>query len=140
VAYERFGDARSRGARAEELLPWLDEAAGLYQQALEHFPPDAVDELAVAHNQLGNIYGDAGDLDRSLSHSREAIRYQEAQGNPYGASLTRRNVAVHLAQAGRRADALEYARAALRGFESYGERAAAEIEKTRRLIADIEGL
>ena len=37
------------------------------------------------------------------------------------------------------ADALEYAEAALRGFESYGERAAKDIEDTRRLIAKIRG-
>jgi hypothetical protein len=36
------------------------------------------------------------------------------------------------------ADAREYTRAALRDFESYGDRAAAEIEGTRRLLAQIE--
>jgi len=34
---------------------------------------------------------------------------------------------------------LEYAEAALRGYESFGERAAEEIEKTRGLIAEIRG-
>ena len=41
--------------------------------------------------------------------------------------------------AGRRADALEYAEAALRGFESYGAGAAEEITEARRLIAAIRG-
>jgi len=36
-------------------------------------------------------------------------------------------------------DALEYAEAAWRDFESYGEKAAAEIERTRELIAMIRG-
>jgi len=93
---------------------------------------------AVAENQLGNIYGDAGDLNRALPHYRESIRLEEARGNLFGAALTRFNVAVHLARAGRFTDAREYARAALRNFETFGPRAAAEIEETRQLLAQIE--
>jgi TPR repeat protein len=134
VVYERFKDARARKAGTDELLRHLNEAAGFYHQALELTPPDAVHELAVAHNALGAIYGDAGDLDRALPHYRDSIRYEEAQGNLYGASQTRFNVAVDLAGAGRLQDALAYAEAALRGFESYGESAAEMIQRTRGLI------
>jgi tetratricopeptide (TPR) repeat protein len=134
VAKERFKDARARKAGADELLRHLNEAAGFYHQQLELTPPDAVHELAVAHNALGAIYGDAGDLDRALPHYRDSIRYEEAQGNLYGASQTRFNVAVDLAGAGRLQDALAYAEAALRGFESYGESAAEMIQRTRGLI------
>jgi tetratricopeptide (TPR) repeat protein len=52
----------------------------------------AVDGLAVAHNALGAIYGDTGDLDRALSHFREAIRYFETAGNIYHAARARFNV------------------------------------------------
>jgi tetratricopeptide (TPR) repeat protein len=97
-----------------------------------------VDDLAVTHNQLGNIYDDAGDLDRALLHYREAIRYEEMQGNLYGAALTRSNVAIAFATAGRLADAREYAYAALRNYQTYGDRAAEEIQKTQKLIAKIE--
>jgi tetratricopeptide (TPR) repeat protein len=97
-----------------------------------------VDDLAVAHNALGNIYGDAGDLDRALPHYREAIRHQEAAGALYNAASTRFNVAVTLAQAGRLAEAREYAYAALRNFQTYGDRAADEIQETQELIAQIE--
>ncbi len=76
--------------------------------------------------------------DRALVHSRNAIRYREKQGNVYGASRTRFNVAVALDDASRPQDALEYARAALHGFESYGESAADDIQKTRQLIEKIE--
>ncbi len=62
------------------------------------------------------------------------------QDDLYGAGQTRFNVAVTLAQAGRFADAREYAYAALRNYETFGERAMKEIEETRRLIAWIEGL
>jgi hypothetical protein len=74
-----------------------------------------------------------------VRHYRESIQLKEKAGNLYGAAQTRFNVAITLAGAGRRADALEYAEAALRGFESYGERAGEETERTRRLIAEIRG-
>ncbi|HEX5720183.1 MAG TPA: CHAT domain-containing protein [Thermoanaerobaculia bacterium] len=139
VAYARFLDARTAERPEEELLLHLNEAVRRYQEALELLPVDAVDDLAVAHNQLGAIFGDAGHLDRSVQHFREAIHHAEAQGDLYGAAMTRFNVALTLLRAGRRADALEYAEAALRGFEPYEAGAANEIEKTRGLIAYIRG-
>ena len=61
-----FNDAKKEGKTEEELLKHLNAAADYYQQALALLPPDAVDDLAVTHNQLGNIYNDAGDLERAL--------------------------------------------------------------------------
>jgi tetratricopeptide (TPR) repeat protein len=139
VAWEHFREARTAGQPVEELLRHLNEAVRLYHGALDLLPADAVNDLAVTHNQLGAIYGDAGDLDRAVQHFRESIHYEETQGNLYGAAQTRFNVAIALLNAGRGADALEYAEAALRGFESYGERAGAEIERTRGWIAAIRG-
>ncbi|MEM8932688.1 MAG: tetratricopeptide repeat protein [Acidobacteriota bacterium] len=92
----------------------------------------------MANNQLGLIYSSAGHTDRAVAHYRESIRYHEAQGDVYGASQARFNVAVTLAQAGRLHDALEYARAALRGFESFGEREADWIQRTRQVIEAVE--
>jgi hypothetical protein len=74
-----------------------------------------------------------------VQHSRESIQQFEQAGDLFHAAQARFNVALAFSAAGRRADALEYAEAALRGFESYGERAAAEIEKARGLIAKIRG-
>ena len=139
VAYERFLDARTADRPEEELLRYLNEAVRRYQEALDLLPADAVNDLAVTHNQLGTIFHSAGDLDRAAHHYRESIRYEEAQGNLYGAAQTRFNVAIALYIAGRRADAVEYAEAALRGFEPYGAGAAEDIEDTRRLIAEIRG-
>ena len=138
VAYERFLEARAGNKPEEELLRHLNDAVGFYHQALDMSPSNAIDQLAVKHNQLGLIYNDAGDLDRALPHYREAIRYHEGAGNLYAAAQTRFNVAVALAQAGRLADAREYACAALRNYQTYGDRAAAEIQETQELIADIE--
>jgi tetratricopeptide (TPR) repeat protein len=138
VAYERFQEARAAGRPEAELLVQLKAALAAHNQALALLPPDAVDDLAVTHNQLGNIYDEAGDLDRALPHWREAIRFNEMQDNFYGAAQTRFNIALALAQAGRLEDARAYALAALRNYETYGPAAAAEVERTRGLLADIE--
>ena len=140
VAYERFLEAQAAKQPEEELLRHLNDAARFYHQALDLLPPNAVDDLAVTHNQLGLIYKDAGDLDRALTHYRESIRYGEAAGNFYEAANTRFNVALALRDAGRLADAWEYAHAALRNYQSYEGRAAEEERKTEGLIAEIEGL
>ncbi len=139
VAFERFRETRAAGRPAEEILRHLNEAVRLYQEALLLFPRDAVNDVAVAHYQLGLIYGSAGNPDRAVQHYREAVQRFEQAGDLLKAARTRLNVAIALSNAGRRADGLEYAEAALRGFESFGERAAAEIEKTRGLIAEIRG-
>jgi len=130
-------------------MPWIagtfwelpepsSAAAGVYHEALDLDPPDALEDLATDHSQLGNIYADAGDLDRALHHWREAIRYRETAGGTFGAGQTRFNVGVTLARAGRFAEALLYAEAALRDFEPFGDRAAADIQQTQQLIARIQ--
>jgi tetratricopeptide (TPR) repeat protein len=139
VACVRFREARIAGRPQEELLRHLNEAARRYHEALDLLPADAINDLAAIHHQLGSVYGDAGDLNRAMQHNRESILLKEWSGNPYSAAQTRFNVSLALYNAGRRADALEYAEAALRGFESFGERAGAEIEKTRGLLAKIRG-
>jgi tetratricopeptide (TPR) repeat protein len=139
VALERFKEARAANQPEEEQLRHLNAAAGYYHQDLELLPPDAVDDLAVAHNGLGSTYRNAGDLERALPHYREAIRYFEAAGDLYNAANARFNVALALSDAGRLVDAREYAHAALRNFQHYyGGRAAEDIRKTQGLIADIE--
>jgi tetratricopeptide (TPR) repeat protein len=138
VALERFLEARNAGEADATVLAHLNAARAAYQQALELIPEDAVDEQAVAHGQLGSIYGEAGDIDRALSHHRESIRYEELQGNTYGAAQTRYNVAVHLARSGRFVDAREYALAALNGFASYGAAAADDVQDSQELLKQID--
>ena len=106
--------------------------------SLDLLAHDAVNDLAVTHNQLGGIYADAVNLGQALAHYRKSIGYKEAGGNTYGAAQTRYNVALALARRGRFADAKDYAVAALRGFEAYGEGAKENVLKTLKLIADIE--
>jgi tetratricopeptide (TPR) repeat protein len=93
--------------------------------------------LAVAHNQLGLTYRNAGQLDRALPHYRESIRYEESAGNLYGAAQTRYNVALALVNARRFADARDYAHAALRNFRDCAG-AQQDIQDTLDLIARID--
>jgi tetratricopeptide (TPR) repeat protein len=55
ISYERFNDAKKEGKAEEELLKHLNAAIDYHHQCLALLPPDAVDDLAVTHNQLGNM-------------------------------------------------------------------------------------
>jgi tetratricopeptide (TPR) repeat protein len=138
VAYERFQEASSARRPEPEVLGHLKEALVLYLQALALLPDKAVDDLRVAHMQIGNIYDDAGDTETARSHWREAIRYAEAGDESYAAGEIRSNVAGSLAQEGRFSDAREYALAALRNFEQFGAGAADMIHRTQQLLSRIE--
>lgn len=135
IAHERFKDAQKEGKPEKELLK---SAADFYERALTITPPDAVNSLAVKHAQLGNIYNDAGALDKALNHWQEAGNYFEKEGNLYDSGRLRQNIAIALANDGRLTNALLYARAALRNFESYGGRAKEDEDKAKYVIAEIE--
>jgi tetratricopeptide (TPR) repeat protein len=138
VAWEHFKEARAANQPADQLAHHLQTAAGFYYQAIDLLPPNDVDDLAVMHSQLGDTYDDAGDLDRALLHYREAIRYFEIEGNLYLSAQARFSVAVSLFNAGRLDDAMDYARAALRGFSTYGDRAHEELQRTQQLMQSIQ--
>jgi hypothetical protein len=138
VAYDRFEDAKTAKRPREELSRHLTEAARRYEQALEMIPATAVPERGIAHNELGVIYSEAGDIDRALHHYQQDIRYCEQTGDIFGAGQTRKNVALTLLNAGRLSDARAYAEAALANFRTFGDRAADRTQKTERLIADID--
>jgi tetratricopeptide (TPR) repeat protein len=138
VALGRFDDAKKAKKPEAELLHYLNDALRSYHQSLEMTPLHAIGQLAVAHNQLGGIYDNAGDLDRALLHYRESIRYNDSAGDLYGAAGTRYNVALALMDAGRLADAREYAGAALRNYQTYGASAQKEIQDTLDLLSRID--
>jgi hypothetical protein len=138
VAYERFKEARAQKHPEEEMRQHLNAALGYYQQALALFPPTAVNELAVTHNSLGEIWRAASDIERTVPHYNKSIRYAEAAQNFYKAAGTRYNVALLFAQQGRFEDALLYAHAARRDYARYGAGAAQDVEKMEGLIAEIE--
>jgi tetratricopeptide (TPR) repeat protein len=138
IALERFRDAQAAGADEETLLGYLNDAASAHHQKLGMLPPDEVNEHAVAHNQLGNIHAEAGHTDQALGHYRKAIHYDELQDNTYGAGQTRFNAALTLARAGRTHDALLYARAALRDFQTLGPGATTNADTAQQLITELE--
>jgi tetratricopeptide (TPR) repeat protein len=119
-------------------VPHIAEAARLYEQALDMMPATAVTERGIIHSQLGNIYNDAGDIDRALHHYQQDIRYCEQTGDIFGAGETRANVAIALLRADRLTDARAYAEAALVNFRTFGDRAADHIQEAERLIAAID--
>jgi tetratricopeptide (TPR) repeat protein len=138
VAHERFLDARRAGEPAEQLARHLSDAADAFQQALDLLPPDAVDDLAVTHHQLGNIHDAAGNTDAALRHFQQAIQYQERQDNRYRAGHSRRDAALTLTDAGRHREALLYAQAALRDYQAVGPGASTDAEAVRQLIAQLQ--
>lgn len=138
VSYELFREAREAGRPNQEQRKHLNGALGLYLEAHGLTPHDAIADLAVSHGLLGRIYDDAGDLDRALEHYQYGIGYHETGANVFGAAQIRYSVAASLAVRGRLSDAKDYAAAALRGFQTFGDGAKDAISKTLKLIGLIE--
>jgi tetratricopeptide (TPR) repeat protein len=140
VAFAHFLEASDTVWHEKDVPRYLDEAERLCHEALTLLPADAVKDWAISHTQLGAIYSHgAGDANLSSQHYRQVIQLFEQAGDLYGAAQVRYNLGRVLLAAGRQADALEYAKAALRGYESFGEGALEEIENSRRLIAVAAG-
>ncbi len=140
VAYECFSDALAAKRPGKELVEHLSAAVRFCHEALDLLSLGAVGDLATIHSYLGLIYGAGGALDRALSHYQDAIRYKEQQGDLHGAAQARMSVAIDLAGANRLADARAYALAALRNFETYGDRAADKIQQIYNFVAQIDHL
>ena len=138
MAYHRFMESRAANRPEKEQLNHLKASEQFCQQAISLSPLNAMNDLANTHNVLGVVYIYLSALDHALQHFREAIRYHEAQNDLYKAAQTRFNVALALRDAGRLADAREYAYAARRNFETYGQATAAEIQNTQQLLAVIK--
>jgi len=137
VAYLRARDAKKAGQPVQQRHGHLAMAEQYYEQALQIFPPDAVRDLAVTHNQLGNLYSAMGRVETSLRHFQESIRYKEHMGDRYGAGTSRRNAARALADARRFDDAIEWVQSSLEDFRACGN-ADQEIVNTLKLLERIE--
>ena len=73
VAHLRFMDTREEGGAPDELLHHLNNARDYYYQALSILPPDAVDDLASVHHELGLLYSDAGDVENAIYYYNLSI-------------------------------------------------------------------
>jgi tetratricopeptide (TPR) repeat protein len=138
VAVMRLMGAMAAGKPETELLRRLNEALQYYRQSLTLLPKDAAVDLAGAHQGLGNTFSGAGDVDQARQHYQQAIRYFEEAGDYFGAGQTRYNLARALAQAGRLADARDYAQAARDNFAGYGAGAAEKTKMAQELLELIE--
>ena len=108
-------------------------------------PKDALTDLAPMHLQLGNLYQEVGRLDSAREHYEQSAQYEGRAGHYFGAGRTRFNMAVMYARASEREDQLSqqrasllraraYAEAALRDFQQYQGRAAADEANAQRLL------
>lgn len=134
VQYRRYLEALAADRPEFERLTYLRAAAAARQEVLALTPGDAVGLLADTHRQLGLIYDAMEDLSRTRHHHQRAIRFYEAGGDLYGAAQSRFGLALALADRERLEEALEWARAALNDFESYGDRAADKVTAAQELI------
>ncbi len=130
VAWERFKEARNDHKSESDIVKHFHESLHLSLQALDMRPENAVHDLAVSHQQIGIIFDNTGNLDRALNHYREAIRLFENEGDIYHTGTTRFKIAAALYDAQRFHDALDYAQAALKNFQRYGQSAADDIQQT----------
>jgi tetratricopeptide (TPR) repeat protein len=123
----------------ETLLHYYTEAQELFEQSLTIMPKTDINNLAVLHNQLGNLYNLLDDtVTRALDHYQRSIRYYDQLGDVFTAGMVRANTAGALLQAGRGADARSYALAALTNLRQFGSRAAVQVASTERLLAHID--
>jgi len=135
LAYERFRGTQKAGKPEGK---HLEAAREFYKQALNILPSNALNEIAIMHNSLGNLDQIVGMFDEALRHYQEAIRYADNMEDIYMAALCRMNTASNLANAGRLSDALEYARSALKKFKACGPSQVQKIHETEDLIRDLE--
>lgn len=145
VYHKRFEEDREANAPEEMLCQNAAIAHQLYEQALANYPDSAKHDTGPVHGGLGNLLASLGRWNKARQHYEQAIQCFDTSGNCHGAGETRTNLAVMYLQAsehqpkpsGHR-DYLHrsqaYARAALRDFQHYQGRAAAEEAKVQRLL------
>lgn len=135
VALERFKDSLKAGKPEGK---HLEDALKFYRYALEAFPEDAKDALAITYNWLGIVYKYAGMFDEAFKQYQKAIYIADEIGDTYWAGQYRLNATMVLAQADRPSDALEYARSAQEKFKVCGPTGAEKLQETEALITQIE--
>lgn len=145
VHYERFRESVQRDEPVEAVMKHARAAEQHYQRALALCPLTALNTRSPFHNQLGNLYSAAGQIEPAREHYEKDVQICEQTGDRYGAGQTRYNVAAMYSGAAerevipsRRRDLLhrarDYAQAALRDFQHYQGRAAAEEAKAQKIL------
>ncbi|MGO9566439.1 MAG: hypothetical protein ACLP5H_02750 [Desulfomonilaceae bacterium] len=149
VHRERFEEARRRGEPSDTLLRHWQVAEQHSQQALALCPPSAIVDLATVHAHLGNLYSDFGKMEVAQAHIEKALEILQPTGDRCHTGKLRHNMAAVYGTAAHREKlparkrdlflrSQDYARAALRDFQHYQCRCAADEAKARKLLDDIE--
>lgn len=148
VHHERFIESRESGKPEETVLKHAQAAEEHYLQALTLCPPNALTDLGPIHNQLGALYAEVGQTELARKHFEKRAQLAEQTGNHHSAGLTRFNMGLMYLQAAQRESASlrqcdllhraqAYAHAAVRDFQHYQGRAAANEAKAQALLTDI---
>ncbi len=144
VHHKRFREALQRKEQVEALRH-AQAAEARYLEGLRLRPKDALTDLAPMHIVLGNLYQEVGQLDSAREHYEQSAQYYENVGNHFGAGQTRFNMAAMYVRAATREKqpsqqratllrARAYAEAALRDFQQYQGRAAADEANAQNLL------
>ena len=138
IANERFEEARRSKAPREQLLQYLNEGVVYLSEALDILRSIGFKaELAVTYDLLGNNYRAVGKYDEACKFYAHVVEFQEQSGNTYYAAQTRLQIAITWVTAQHWQNALLYAQAALRGFQS-ASNAEDEIQLAQEMIKDIQ--
>ena len=139
VAVRRFDLAvRKNEARDVVEQHWRIAEARL-QEDLRLAPPDAVEHLAVTNQNLGALYSKlSGAIETVKQYNQQALKLFERANRPLQAAAVRVNMADALRNAGRPREALDWARAGLRGYENAGSAVAGTAKRVADFIRALE--
>ncbi len=148
VHHHRFSEARDRGESAETLSRHWEAAQKYLLEGLKLCRNDALRDLGAIHNQLGNLYDDAGQPNRAREQYEQAAQCFEKIGDRFLAGRVRVNIALMYLQAfAATSEALakhnnllrarDFAEAALRDFQHYQGRAGEKETKVQRILDQI---
>ena len=148
VYHERFDECRKRGEPTATVLKHAQTAEQHYKQALALCPTTAITDLSPINNNLGALYRSSGHTERAREHYEKDVQICEQTGDRYGAGQTRFNMALMYLEAAEQESTLArqrdlllrakaYTQAALRDFQHYQGRAAADEAKAQQLLAGI---
>jgi tetratricopeptide (TPR) repeat protein len=143
VTFRRFQAALAAGEPSLAQIVHLKNAENLYLKAEKmHSPEVQTTILSTIWFYLGNIYRYLMQPEQALHYMQKALSFAEADGDRYSTANVRFNIALVLADKGRRAsnkglivDAARYAAQALEDYQKFGNRAVGQIEQTEKLLA-----
>jgi hypothetical protein len=138
LGLERFKTVMSGGGRFEDAMPYLEAARQFMEESLRVFPLEQRPTRSRISEHLAMIYLYSAQPDIALAFFADDLRRKEVLGDVFAAAVCRQNMAFALCIINRPTDALAYAEAALRDFQTFDRSAAADIQKTRELISELE--